>query len=181
MNLWHHYTPLQNDTHGKRCKRYQSTLTNSVGQTVNTKYRIRHIKTKQKVTFGKKKSIFWHSWIGVYFSKIDCQIFMSVYFLQENIQSIRFRCICYWASDSSLDGSILHTFQRILLSSHNVNQWVLQRVHAEAIKGPTALLLKAKEELLVIFRDCDPLLSVHFYTQTPLHWGIGTVTLVCIR
>lgn len=42
------------------------------------------------------------------------------------------------------------TFQGILLSPHNVNQRVLQRVHTETIKGPCSLLLKQKTTISVL-------------------------------
>lgn len=42
------------------------------------------------------------------------------------------------------------TFQGILLSPHNVNQRVLQRVHAETIKGPCSLLLKERKTTISV-------------------------------
>lgn len=47
------------------------------------------------------------------------------------------------------------TFQGILLSPHNVNQRVLQRVHTETIKGPCSLLLKERKTTI-------SLLTSHF-------------------
>lgn len=48
------------------------------------------------------------------------------------------------------------TFQGILLSPHNVNQRVLQRVHTETIKGPCSLLLKKTTTISILTLPLSP-------------------------
>lgn len=47
------------------------------------------------------------------------------------------------------------TFQGILLSPHNVNQRVLQRMHAETIKGSRSLLQKEEKTTISVLNSCE--------------------------
>lgn len=46
------------------------------------------------------------------------------------------------------------TFQGILLSPHNVNQGVLQRMHTETIKGSRSLLEKEEKSTINVLNSC---------------------------
>lgn len=46
------------------------------------------------------------------------------------------------------------TFQGILLSPHNVNQRVLQRMHTETVKGSRSLLEKGEKTTISVLNSC---------------------------